>query len=84
MLRKDTLHVLLFLLLSVDFAAVRIAVAYTAPDAVRVTAWGSVLPVNGASSRLIIKRVLLSGHPFKVHRRKAVVRFMFFNPDDVR
>lgn len=51
---------------------------------VSITAWGSVLPVNGASSRLIIKRVLLSGHPFKVHRRKAVVRFMFFNPDDVR
>ncbi|CDJ49447.1 hypothetical protein, conserved [Eimeria brunetti] len=48
------------------------------------SAWGSVLPVNKASSRLIIKRVLLSGHPFKVHRRKAVVRFMFFNPDDVR
>ncbi|OEH75407.1 pre-rRNA-processing protein TSR1 homolog [Cyclospora cayetanensis] len=56
----------------------------TASDGVRVSAWGSVLPANKASSRLIIKRVLLSGHPFKVHRRKAVVRFMFFNPDDVR
>ncbi|CDI75899.1 hypothetical protein, conserved [Eimeria praecox] len=56
----------------------------SASDKVRITAWGSVLPVNRASSRLIIKRVLLSGHPFKVHRRKAVVRFMFFNPDDVR
>lgn len=54
------------------------------PGDMSVTAWGSVLPVNGASSRLIIKRVLLSGHPFKVHRRKAVVRFMFFNPGDVR
>ena len=62
----------------------RIGVTSTASDGVRITAWGSVLPVNGASSRLIIKRVLLSGHPFKVHRRKAVVRFMFFNPDDVR
>ncbi|KAL8275091.1 hypothetical protein Esti_000970 [Eimeria stiedai] len=56
----------------------------SAQGGTRITAWGSVLPVNGASSRLIIKRVLLSGHPFKVHRRKAVVRFMFFNPDDVR
>ncbi|KAL8455673.1 hypothetical protein Emag_000495 [Eimeria magna] len=56
----------------------------SAQGGTRLTAWGSVLPVNGASSRLIIKRVLLSGHPFKVHRRKAVVRFMFFNPDDVR
>jgi pre-rRNA-processing protein TSR1 len=34
--------------------------------------------------QLIIKRAMLTGYPFKVHKSKAVVRFMFFQPPDVR
>jgi pre-rRNA-processing protein TSR1 len=34
-------------------------------------------------NRLVIKRVLLSGHPFKVTNKNAVVRFMFFNREDI-
>ncbi|EIE25675.1 DUF663-domain-containing protein [Coccomyxa subellipsoidea C-169] len=34
--------------------------------------------------RLVIKKVVLSGYPVKVHKKKAFVRWMFFNPEDIR
>ncbi|XP_028025484.1 pre-rRNA-processing protein TSR1 homolog [Bombyx mandarina] len=33
--------------------------------------------------RLVIKRIVLSGHPYKVHKKSAVIRFMFFNREDI-
>jgi len=44
-------------------------------------ATGTLLDVN--PSRMVIKRTILSGHPFKVHKRSATVRFMFFNREDI-
>lgn len=42
---------------------------------------GNVL--NAEPNRLVIKRAVLSGHPFKVHKRSASVRFMFFEREDI-
>lgn len=34
---------------------------------------------NTDTTRIIAKRLVLTGHPFKVHKKTATVRYMFFN-----
>lgn len=34
--------------------------------------------------RIILKRNLLTGYPLKCHKKKAVVRYMFFDPKDIK
>eukprot|EP00698_Gefionella_okellyi_P018483 TRINITY_DN5542_c0_g1_i1.p1 TRINITY_DN5542_c0_g1~~TRINITY_DN5542_c0_g1_i1.p1 ORF type:complete len:816 (-),score=150.03 TRINITY_DN5542_c0_g1_i1:83-2530(-) len=48
----------------------------------RLVAKGSVIGVD--PDRVILRKCVLSGFPYKVHKRYAVVRYMFWNADDVR
>ena len=34
--------------------------------------------------RVVLKKIVLSGHPVKVKKRSAVVKHMFYNPKDVK
>lgn len=35
--------------------------------------------MNPDTTRVVAKKIILSGHPFKVHKKTATVRYMFFN-----
>ncbi|KZT43504.1 ribosome biogenesis protein tsr1 [Sistotremastrum suecicum HHB10207 ss-3] len=50
-------------------------------SAPQLVATGTFL--NPDTTRIIAKRIVLTGHPFKVHKRTATIRYMFFNLDDV-
>ena len=43
-----------------------------------LVATGCILNIE--PHRIILKRIVLSGHPYKVNKRSAVCRYMFFNP----
>ena len=45
-------------------------------------ATGTSLPAS--TSRIVAKRVILTGHPYKIHKKLVTVRYMFFNTDDVK
>ncbi|SPR01307.1 unnamed protein product (mitochondrion) [Plasmodiophora brassicae] len=58
----------------------RYAIA-SAPKA-RLIATGTTFGCD--PNRLNIKRIVLTGYPIRIHKRRAVVRYMFFRPDDIR
>ncbi|OQO08280.1 hypothetical protein B0A48_06150 [Cryoendolithus antarcticus] len=42
---------------------------------------GTLLPPS--TNRIIAKRIILTGHPYKIHKKLVTVRYMFFNSEDV-
>ncbi|KAL1305140.1 hypothetical protein AAFC00_002065 [Neodothiora populina] len=50
------------------------------PEYTLIATGTSVAP---ASNRVIAKRAILTGHPYKIHKRVVTVRYMFFNNEDV-
>jgi pre-rRNA-processing protein TSR1 len=48
----------------------------------RLIATGTSLPPS--SNRIIAKRIILTGHPYKINKRVVTVRYMFFHDGDVK
>ncbi|KAL9607750.1 MAG: hypothetical protein Q9167_007362 [Letrouitia subvulpina] len=51
------------------------------PSPLSLVATGTSQPPS--SGRVIAKRVILTGHPYKIHKKLVTVRYMFFNKEDV-
>lgn len=53
----------------------------TAAPTLSLVATGTSLPPS--SHRVIAKRIILTGHPYKIHKKLVTIRYMFFNREDV-
>ena len=43
----------------------------------------SGLTLETDAKKIILKKIILTGYPIKIKKKKAVIRYMFFNPIDV-
>jgi pre-rRNA-processing protein TSR1 len=53
----------------------------TAEAPLSLVATGTSLPPS--SRRVIAKRIIVTGHPYKIHKKLVTIRYMFFNREDV-
>lgn len=51
-------------------------------DKLEFIAHGTVLGAD--ADRIVVKRIVLTGYPTRVHKRHAIVKYMFYNPEDVK
>ena len=52
------------------------------PSFLQLIGTGTSLPPS--MNRIIAKRIILTGHPYKINKRVVTVRYMFFNDGDVK
>ncbi|CAK4032262.1 pre-rRNA processing Tsr1 [Lecanosticta acicola] len=62
-----------------DLAA---SLAPSKEPALGLIATGTTLPPS--TQRIIAKRIILAGHPYKIHKKLVTVRYMFFSAEDVQ
>lgn len=55
--------------------------AQAAGGGLELVATGGLASVS--PDRMVIKRIRLAGHVFKINKRSAVLRYMFYNPEDI-
>jgi pre-rRNA-processing protein TSR1 len=48
----------------------------------KFVALGSMIGAD--ADRIVVKRIVLTGYPTRVHKRHATVKYMFYDPDDVK
>ncbi|QGN18056.1 ribosome biogenesis protein TSR1 [Kluyveromyces marxianus] len=53
----------------------------TDPKGIELVGHGSFLSAD--HTRILAKRIILTGHPFKFHKKLVTIRYMFFRPEDV-
>ena len=44
---------------------------------------GMATTVAPSTNRVIAKRIILTGHPYKIHKKLVTIRYMFFNREDI-
>jgi pre-rRNA-processing protein TSR1 len=44
---------------------------------------GTGLTLESNDKKIILKKIVLTGYPVKIKKKKAIVRYMFFNPSDI-
>ncbi|KAJ9619306.1 ribosome biogenesis protein tsr1 [Taxawa tesnikishii (nom. ined.)] len=54
-----------------------------APTSVTLSLVGTGTTLAPSTSRVIAKRAIVTGHPYKIHKKVVTVRYMFFNAEDV-
>jgi len=47
-----------------------------------LVAIGSMMGAD--ADRIVVKRIILTGYPVRVHKRHATVKYMFYDPEDVK